>query len=291
MLAELRWPLRYASRVPTDLILRESVDGVMTLTMNNPSRLNGWTMDMIKALKAALLDAASDSAIGAVVLTGTGKYYCAGVNLGASLQVDHPRRLHAFIVENNQALFDAFLDFPKPILVAVNGPAIGACVTSATLCNAVLASEDATFSTPFSALGVPPEGCSSEVFPPLLGDAAERMLGPEGWKPTGNEAVEVGLATRCVPADTLMVEAQRMARAWVESGELRRYPLEMSRDELKAINARESKVLASAFLKLPFLMGQFRFLWSKKKRPLAMTFLALAATQPAWRYLLPAEAR
>ncbi len=273
------------------LILRETAGGVTTLTMNNPARLNGWTMEMIAALKQALRDTASDDDTQVVVLTGRGEYYCAGVNLGASLQLDHPRKLHAFIVQSNRELFDAFIDFPKPILVAVNGPAIGACVTSATLCNAVLASERATFSTPFADLGVLPEGCSSVVFPGLLGDAAERMLGAEGWKPTGPQAVEIGLAMRCVPHDQLSSEAQRIARTWIDEGVVRQFPLGMSSHQLREINARESRALASAFLRTPFLMGQFRFLWRKKKRPLALMFLALATTQPAWRYLLPPDAR
>ncbi|MEM6293064.1 MAG: enoyl-CoA hydratase/isomerase family protein [Myxococcota bacterium] len=277
--------------MPADLLLRETVDGVTTLTMNNPRRLNGWTMDMIDALATALEETGRDDATKVLILTGAGEYYCAGVNLGASIQFDHPANLHAFIVERNQALFDMFLNFPKPILIAVNGPAIGASVTSATLCNAVLASDRATFSTPFAALGVPPEGCSSEVFPKLLGDDAPRMLGQEGWKPTGEEAAKIGLATRCVPHDDLMTEANALARQWIADGETRRYPLGMSREDLLGINARESRVLATAFLQPKFLMGQYRFLWSKKKRPLALMFLLLAKSQPAWKLLLPTEAR
>ena len=73
------------------------------------------------------------------------------------MQMKHPRKLHEFIVKNNAAIFDAFLDFPKPLIVAANGPAIGACVTSATLCDAIIASEKATFSTPFAKLGIVPE--------------------------------------------------------------------------------------------------------------------------------------
>ncbi len=277
--------------MPSDLVLRETRDGITTLTMNNPRRLNGWTMEMLEALLAAMATAAGDEATRAVILTGAGEYYCAGVNLGAALQLDHPAKLHAFIVERNQGLFDAFLDFPKPLVVAVNGPAIGASVTSATLCNAVLASDRATFSTPFAALGVPPEGCSSEVFPRLLGEAADRMLGEEGFVPTGEQAVEIGLAARCVPHERLLDEAHALATELADSGVGRTYPLGMSASELKAINARESRVLATAFLQPKFLMGQFRFLWRKKKRPLALTFLALAKTQPAWQLLLPPEAR
>ena len=73
--------------------------------------------------------------------------------MGATIQPMHPQKLHDFICKNNAAIFDAFIDFPKPLMVAANGPAIGACVTSATLCDAIIASEKATFSTPFAKLG------------------------------------------------------------------------------------------------------------------------------------------
>lgn len=270
----------------SDLVLKSTVDGVTTLTMNNPRRLNGWTTEMIAELKAALSSAATDEATRAVVLTGTDAYYSAGVNLGGSLKFDHPRKLHAAIVEHNEAVFDAFISFPKPILVAANGPAIGACVTSATLCDGIIASERATFSTPFAALGVPPEGCSSVVFPRLLGSAAQRMLGREGWKPTAAEALEAGLVKWVVPHDELMVEAQRIAKGWVDAGATRSYPLAMTRQELQEVNAKESVEVATAFLSPPFLMGQYRFLRSKKKRPLAAMFLSLRLTHPLWSRLL-----
>ena len=64
------------------------------------------------------------------------QYYCAGVNLSGTIQPMHPKVLHGMIVKHNAAIFDAFIEFPKPILIALNGPAIGACVTSATLCDA-----------------------------------------------------------------------------------------------------------------------------------------------------------
>lgn len=279
--------------MPTDLVLREtSPDGVTTLTMNHPRRLNGWTKEMLAALEDAMRWAADDDDVKGLILTGTGDYYCAGVNLGASLTPEHPAKLHAFIIERNQALFDNYLSFPKPILVAANGPAIGASVTSATLCNGILASERATFSTPFHRLGVTPEGCSSVVFPKLLGeDTAERMLGPEGWVPDAQQAVDIGLAMRCVPHEELMTQARLIVREWIEAGVGRTYPAGMTRSELEAINARESRELARAFMQPRFLMGQYEFLWRKKKRPLALMFLALAKTQPAWGRLLPPEAR
>lgn len=272
--------------MPDPILLTETVDGVTTLTMNNPAKLNGWTAPMMHAIVDALGEAARDDATKALILTGTGKYYCAGVNLGATLKLGHPQRLHDQIEEQNAALFNAFIDFPKPILIAANGPAIGASVTSATLCNAIIASERATFSTPFAALGIPPEGCSSEVFPRLMGDEAQRMLGEEGWKPTAAEALEAGLVTRVVPHDELMAEAQQMARAWVADGVGREYPAGTTREELRAVNARESEQLATAFLSPPFLRSQFRFLWGKKKIQPALMFFALWRTQPLWRRLL-----
>lgn len=278
------------SNATNELVLWETRDHVTTLTMNNPRKLNGWTEPMLLALRAAMKRAADDPETSALILTGTDPYYCAGVNLSAVVSPDHPAKLHAFIAEQNEALFEGFLGFPKPILVAANGPAIGASVTSASLCDAIVASENATFSTPFAKLGVTPEGCSSVLFPKLLeGDSAQRMLGEEGWKPTGTEAVEIGLADRVVPHEELIDAAHAMAVQWVEEGRERTFKAGMTLDELRQINARESHELGYAFLGADFLRGQFDFLWSKGKRGPAMVFKTLLLTRPLWSKLLPAD--
>ena len=272
----------------SELILRALSNGVLTLTMNMPRKLNGWTAAMMDAMKTALNDAAVSPDVKAVILTGADPYYCAGVNLGATLQLGHPKTLHKLIVEHNQALFDTFLDFPKPILAAVNGPAIGAAVTSATLCDGIIASKTATFSTPFAKLGICPEGCSSVHFARIMGETnAQRMLGPEGWVPTATEALEVGFVQWTVPHDELLERAQAICEGWIAEGANRTYRGGGTREELKAINARESVELADCFLSTPFLKGQFKFLWRKKKRGPAMMFLSLWATRPAWSFLLP----
>lgn len=270
-----------------DLLLTARRDGVTTLTLNDPRRLNGWTLELLEALSAALRAANEDPATKVVVLTGTDPYYSAGVNLAGAFGLGRPSTVRARIAEGNRALFELFLALDKPILAAVNGPAIGATVTSATLCDAIVASERATFSTPFARLGVTPEGCSSEVFPRRLGAAAQRMLGPEGWVPTAAEAQAIGLVDRVVPHERLLEEAHALAREWIAAGKPRTFPAGFSRDELRAINARESEVLAEAFLGAPFLMGQFRFLWRKKKRAPALAFLALRVTRPLWALALP----
>jgi peroxisomal 3,2-trans-enoyl-CoA isomerase len=271
---------------PSELILTSSENGVTTLKMNQPARLNGWTAPMMEQLKASLAQAATDEGCQALILTGADPYYCAGVNLGAAIKLAHPRVLHALIVEHNQALFEAFLRFPKPLLVAVNGPAIGACVTAATLCDGIIASEKATFSTPFAALAVAREGCSSVHLERLVGYASsERMLGPEGWKPTGTEAAEIGLAQWVAPHEELLSQAQAIAEGWVEQAKPREYRGGSTLDELLAVNARESVAVADSFLSQPFLKGQFRFLWKKKKLVPSLTFMGLWLTQPLWSRL------
>ena len=276
-----------ASTSPTsetsDPILTQNQEGVTTLTMNRPGKLNGWTKEMMDALHERLEHAARDDNTKVVVLTGVDPYYCAGVNLSATLKLGHPRKLHALIVEQNQALFDMFLDFPKPLLIAINGPAIGASVTSATLCDGIIASEKATFSTPFAALGVTPEGCSSLHFARLMGEVnAGRMLGDEGWRPTAEEALEAGLIQWSSPHEKLGEEAQRIAGEWVGSGKERSFRAGSKHEELKAVNARESVDLANAFLSAPFIRAQFQFLKRKKKWGPAAMFLAMLISRPLW---------
>lgn len=262
-------------------------NGVATIMMNRPDKLNGWTEEMMEAFKLAFSEAATHADVKAVIFTGAGKYFSAGVNLGGTIQVMHPKKLHGFIVTHNQSLFEIFLDFPKPILVAVNGPAIGASVTSATLCNGMIAAENATFSTPFAALGITPEGCSSIHFPRLMGKAnAERMLGKEGWKPTAKEALDAGLVQWVAPQDQLQQEAQKIAEDWVAKGESRKFLAGSELNELKAANARESIELADAFLGSAFLKEQARFLWSKNKKGPAAMFFSLWALRPLWSQLI-----
>ena len=271
----------------SDLILCTTDEGVRTLTMNRPARLNGWTFEMMQALRQAFSDAAADSGVKALILTGADPYYSAGVNLAGTIKLSHPQKLRELIVEHNQALFDAYLDFPKPILAAVNGPAIGASVTSATLCDAIIASEKATFATPFARLGITKEGCSSLLFPRIVGDRnAARMLEAEGWVPTGREAAEIGLAGWCVPHEALLDEARRIARSWIAEGRTRTFRGSLSREELKAVNARESADLADAFLDTPFLDAQYRFLMKKKKWAPAAMFFAVKHSRPLWSRLL-----
>lgn len=261
--------------------------GVLTIMMNKPKKLNGWTTEMMEAFATAFENAAKDEPTKAVIFTGAGDYYSAGVNLGGTLKLMAPKKLHKLIVEHNQKLFDRFLTFPKPILIAINGPAIGASVTSATLCDAIIAVDTSTFSTPFAALGISPEGCSSVQFVTLMGEQnAQRMLGNEGWKPNAEEALTVGLVQWVVPKGKLQAEAQKVAQQWVIDGHSRKILGGRELSELQFVNARESIELANRFLGANFLRGQFTFLWRKKKHLQSMVFLILWLLRPLWKHFL-----
>ena len=261
--------------------------GVVTIMMNKPKKLNGWTTDMMDAFAMAFKNASKDEQTTAVIFTGAGEYYSAGVNLGGTLKLMAPKKLHRLIVEHNENLFDRFLTFPKPILVAINGPAIGASVTSATLCDAIIAASTSTYSTPFAALGITPEGCSSIQFARLMGEKnAQRMLENEGWRPNADEALAAGLVQWVVPKDQLQAEAQKVAQEWITDGRSRKILGGSELSELQAVNARESIELANRFLGADFLRGQFSFLWRKKKHLQSIVFLILWGLRPLWKHFL-----
>lgn len=269
-----------------NLILTSTTNSVTTLTMNDPKKLNGWTGEMMTTLRQRFKQYAKEDGTKVLILTGKDPYYCAGVNLSATMKPMHPKKLHSLIVENNRALFDEFLDFPKPILIAANGPAIGACVTSATLCDGIIASEKATFNVPFATLGIPPEGCSSIHFERMMGADVARRLLDEGWKPTGSEAAEVGMVTEVVPHNKLMERAQEVAEKWAKEGRKRTIPGGGDVAEYKAVNLEESIKLADAFLSVPFLNAQYKFLKTKGKTANATVFWLLKSTRPLWSKLL-----
>ena len=132
-----------------------------------------------------------------------------------------------------------------------------------------------------------PEGCSSRMFPALMGEqTAQRMLGEEGWVPTGAEAVEVGLADELVPHDRLLDRARQIAAGWVAQGRARTFRGGFTLEQLRAINAEESEALADAFLAVPFLKGRYHFFRSKGKTQTALMFWTLWRTRPLWSRLL-----
>lgn len=260
--------------------------GVLTIRFNNEKKLNAWTLPLMKEFFNSLQEAGQNPDVGGVVVTGQGKYYSAGVDLSSMIVPMAPSKLVRKIRDENEKVFLTFLNFPKPIVAAVNGPAIGAAVTSTVLMDRLLCSEAATFSLPFAKLGVPPEGCSSVTWPQKLGEKnAERMLGPENWTPTGKEAYEAGLVDELVPgedADVLVNRAIEIVRERIAAGGGRRYSTE-EKEQLLRVNADESATLANDFVSYKFLNAMYEFNTMRKKSQLVRAFWLAKTTLPLWQ--------
>mmetsp|Transcript_43007 Transcript_43007/g.86958 ORF Transcript_43007/g.86958 Transcript_43007/m.86958 type:complete len:283 (-) Transcript_43007:109-957(-) len=269
-----------------NLVVTSLCNAVLTIRFNDPRRKNAWSGQLLDGLTAAFNEAASDDRVKVVILTGTGDYYCSGVDFVSSFPLMRPSLLVEHLRQSNQKLFETFLLFPKPIIVAANGPAIGASVTSASLCDAIIASPEATFHTPFDALGIVPEGCSSYWFKKVMGPAAAlRMLGQEGWKPTAQEARDIGLVREVVTDPCLMTRAQEIAESWASADKRRNLVEKGELSKLLQVNAVESKALAEAFLSRPFLESQHRAAQAKGKTKLAAFFWVLLHSQFLWSRL------
>ena len=149
---------------------------VRTLTLNRPEALNAFNTTMFDALAEALLVAAEDDAIKVVIITGAGRAFSAGLDLASNEATDTPPK-HGF-----PGLYEALLEFPKPILLAVNGLGIGFGCTICGLVDMVFMAANARLRCPFSALGLTVEAGSSITFPHLLGhQAASWMLMSSEW--------------------------------------------------------------------------------------------------------------
>ena len=204
-------------------------DRVRTITLARPDQANAFDEALYLAVAGALAGAATDDGVGAVVLTGEGRTFCAGTDLvemaamvaslgppDGSADAPDPAADEADEVGSAGRGFVALLDvlsgFPKPLLAAVNGAGVGLGLTMLAHCDLVLMAETARLKAPFAAMGVPPEAASSYLLPRRMGrQAAALALFTSRWI-TAAEAVECGLALRQVPADEVVAETVALAR-------------------------------------------------------------------------------
>jgi len=279
---------RNSSSTTKELVLSSTKNNVTTITLNNPKKYNAWDMALTNQMVDKFSKAASDPQTKVVIYTGADPYFCSGGNLSEFLGRKSPKELQKMIRENNERCFNVFLEFPKPIIAAVNGPGIGAGTTAPALCDIILASDRATFSTPFKNLGVGPEGCASVHFERCLGPEVARRLLIDCWKPTAVEAKEVGLVAEVVPHDKLLSRAQELGEEWVGSGRERSIRGGGSVEEYKQVNKKESNDLAEAFVSEEFLRTQLEFLRKKGKHqsiPGLVLWLMLTS-RPVWSRFL-----
>ncbi|MBK6306304.1 MAG: 2-(1,2-epoxy-1,2-dihydrophenyl)acetyl-CoA isomerase [Gemmatimonadetes bacterium] len=194
-------------------ILHEVSGGVMRITLNRPDVLNSFHMAMGRQLQDVLDRAANDGAVRAVLLTGAGRAFCAGQDLGA-VSLDDPAGLPDLgdvVRELWNPIVRRLRQLEKPVVAAVNGVAAGAGANVALACDIVLASRSASFIQAFSKLGIIPDSGGTFFLPRLVGMARATALTFLAEKVSAQQASEWGMIWRVCEPETLMAEAEALA--------------------------------------------------------------------------------
>ena len=212
-----------------ECILYDVKDKVLTITLNRPDRLNAYTGQMQSNLIEAFDKAGKDDGIRAIIVTGAGRGFCAGADLGAggntfNREVRNNKGETEGIKDDPEWMRDgggrttlAIFDCPKPIIAAFNGPAVGVGVTMTLPMDIRIASEEAKFGFVFARRGLVPEAASSWFLPRVVGinKALEWTFSGRVFSP--EEAKEGGLIRSIHPADKLLEEANKIAQEIVEN--------------------------------------------------------------------------
>jgi enoyl-CoA hydratase/carnithine racemase len=208
-------------------------DRVLTLTLNRPERLNAFTVTMADELEHAFRRASADDAVGAVVVTGAGRAFCAGMDLATSGNVfgldetlaptladmhdrlDDPAILRG-VRDTGGRVTLAIYDCMKPVIGAINGAAVGIGATMTLPMDVRLAAEGAKIGFVFGRLGIVPEACSSWFLPRIVGipQALEWVYSAEPFDAA--EAVRGGLVKAAIPAAQLLDEAHKLAHRFID---------------------------------------------------------------------------
>ena len=195
-------------------ILYAVEEGVAVVTLNRPEKLNAFTGTMGEEIYAAFGRATDDPEVRAIVLTGAGRGFCAGVDLtaisepGEAAKIGQGDFIRRFPNEN--------FERPKPTICAMNGAAIGVGVTMALSFDLRVAARDAKLAVPFVKLGILPGFGSTRLLPALVGRGRALDLLLSARSILGEEALEIGLVERAVPADQVLPTALELARAMAE---------------------------------------------------------------------------
>ncbi|MDM0065464.1 enoyl-CoA hydratase [Variovorax sp. J31P207] len=198
-----------------------TVDGhVATITLNRPERMNALTRILEAELRTAIEQAGSDKDVRAIVLTGAGRAFCAGMDM-EELEVLPPEDIRAeqwmrpFDMNRRadyQTRYSYFPAAPKPVICAVNGAAAGLGLVMALYSDFRIASDKAVFATAFAKRGLIAEHGISWMLPRIVGHAHATDLLLTSRKIDAQEALGMGLVNRVVPADRLLAEAQALAK-------------------------------------------------------------------------------
>jgi 2-(1,2-epoxy-1,2-dihydrophenyl)acetyl-CoA isomerase len=194
-------------------ILFEIREGYAQVTLNRPDRLNSFNPEMHQRLRDALAEIRRRDDVRAVLLTGAGRGFCAGQDLGERVTragAEPPDLGHTIGTYYNP-LVRTLRALEKPVVCAVNGVAAGAGANIALACDIVLAARSASFIQAFSRIGLLPDSGGTYFLPRLVGTARALGLALLGEKLSAEDAERIGLIWRCVDDAKLMEEASALA--------------------------------------------------------------------------------
>ncbi|XP_078544172.1 enoyl-CoA delta isomerase 2-like isoform X2 [Lissotriton helveticus] len=238
-----------SSQQKYETLLVNTEDNITKIILNRPEKKNAITTTMYNELIQALHEAGKDGSV-LTVLTGNGDYYCSGNDLNnfANVSLENKEKSARDGAVLLERFVSSFIDFPKPLIAVVNGPAVGVSVTVLGLFDIVYATDRATFHTPFSQLGQSPEGCSSYTFPKIMGHSKASEVLLFNKKFTAVEACDLGLITEVFPDNTFQDQvwarikdyAQLPRQSLAFSKQLIR---EVEKEKLHAVNNQECERL------------------------------------------------
>ncbi len=199
---------------PYEHILYETRGPVALITLNRPERLNAWTGTMEHEFIDAIGVAARDGGVGCVVVTGAGRGFCAGADIGGfdrNLRGDGEESRSKMLQETGSPEVPIALAQGKPTIAAINGVAVGIGLTMPLACDIRIASTEARFSARFVRVGLTPECGSTRYLPLVAGFANALFLALTGRIIDADEGLQRGLVDRLVPPDQLLPEALKLA--------------------------------------------------------------------------------
>jgi enoyl-CoA hydratase/carnithine racemase len=206
--------------VDFEQITTEVAERVLTITLNRPERLNAWTATMGRELIEAFDRADADDEVGAIIVTGAGRGFCAGADLAAGGETFDWRK-HATpdsVPRDNGGQFTLrVFASSKPVIAAINGPAVGVGATMTLAMDVRLAAEDARIGFVFARRGIVPEACSSWFLPRVVGISRALEWVATGRVFSAQEALEAGLVRSLHPGGELLDAARALAREIVEN--------------------------------------------------------------------------
>ena len=195
-------------------------ENILTITLNRPERLNAWTGTMGRELRAAFDLADADDDVRAIIVTGAGRGFCAGADLESGGETfDYRKRGAEEPVprDNGGELSLRIFQSKKPVIAAINGPAVGVGATMTLPMDVRLASEDARMGFVFARRGIIPEACSSWFLPRVVGISRAMEWVSTGRVFNAQEALEAGLVRSIHPPGELLGAARDLAREIAEN--------------------------------------------------------------------------